>query len=490
MPENVPPAHIDVSGMANLVTMMPNKAICDSLFGSFYLMVHPVHSLIHLPTFRTDYNNYWQWCRNSDISMPDNKLLSDPTFLCLMFSVLYCGATASPPELWSTGKLQGLQKEKTVENLRKTFSASLKMCQHLQYPTLATLTSSLLAHSCTESNVGHLEDLGFAHMTVRIAQSMGLHRDGSSFGLDPISCEMRRRVWWHVVWLDVQISMTHGSQVCLGTSESDSNVAMVSEISDLDLSSRMISLASRSTSPPPGPTSVAMLLTQARCETAKFKRSLATSFQSGAHIEQTQLDHLLSAAKSIQARLDHIIERIPSEGLLKDGSISSHIANASPQTHEWLYSDSIGEATVWGTWARLMIVMYRTEVAISVQKPFLERADSRRKQQKSMWNRYVIIHHISHAFSFLFGILGHHLDLYIPNSYLQSTNHRLVVSSTRADTLGLQHNPVVHHLSPESTTVSTSSGVLAIYMVLQKLPPTVSIIVYYPHISSIQSGLA
>ena len=386
LPENVPQPHIDSPGLAALLTTLPKKEICDPLLRSFSISVHPVHPLLHMPTFQTDYNNFWQWCINSDISLPDNKIISDPTFLCLMFSVLYCGAAASSPGIRTTGDLQGLDGKKMVEDLRKTFSASLKMCQHLLYPTLNTLTSSILAHSCTESNMAHLEDLGFVHMTIRVAQSMGLHKDGSSFGLDAMSCEMRRRIWWHVIWLDVQASILHGSQVCLGTSEVHSDVAMVSEIRDQDLSPRMIGLGLRSASPPSGATSVTMLLARSRSETVRFKRSLADHHHSGGTLGQGQFDDIINAAKGIQSRLDFIAERIPSQIVSGTNFI---FANASPTTHEWLYSDTIGQATVWGAWARIMIVMLKTDVAISVQKPFLGRADGRSKQQQSMWNRYV-----------------------------------------------------------------------------------------------------
>lgn len=37
---------------------------------------------------------------------------------------------------------------------------------------------------------------------VRIAQKMGLHRDGQMLGLSPFETEMRRRIWWQIVLLD------------------------------------------------------------------------------------------------------------------------------------------------------------------------------------------------------------------------------------------------------------------------------------------------
>ena len=48
-------------------------------------------------------------------------------------------------------------------------------------------------------------------LALRIAQSLGLHRDGSVFGLSPFDTEMRRRLWWQVCILDTRASEDHGS---------------------------------------------------------------------------------------------------------------------------------------------------------------------------------------------------------------------------------------------------------------------------------------
>ncbi len=48
-------------------------------------------------------------------------------------------------------------------------------------------------------------------LALRIAQSLGLHRDGTVFGLSPFDTEMRRRLWWQVCILDTRASEDHGS---------------------------------------------------------------------------------------------------------------------------------------------------------------------------------------------------------------------------------------------------------------------------------------
>lgn len=45
---------------------------------------------------------------------------------------------------------------------------------------------------------------------IRIAQKMGLHRDGEALGLSPFETEMRRRIWWQIVMLDAKYAMMSG----------------------------------------------------------------------------------------------------------------------------------------------------------------------------------------------------------------------------------------------------------------------------------------
>jgi len=47
-------------------------------------------------------------------------------------------------------------------------------------------------------------------VVIRIAQKMGLHRDGEMLGLGPFESEMRRRLWWQIIMLDAKYAMMTG----------------------------------------------------------------------------------------------------------------------------------------------------------------------------------------------------------------------------------------------------------------------------------------
>ncbi len=47
-------------------------------------------------------------------------------------------------------------------------------------------------------------------VVLRIAQKMGLHRDGEILGLSPFETEMRRRVWWQIIMVDAKYALMSG----------------------------------------------------------------------------------------------------------------------------------------------------------------------------------------------------------------------------------------------------------------------------------------
>lgn len=71
-------------------------------------------------------------------------------------------------------------------------------------------------------------------LLLRLAQGLGLHRDGSNFGLKPFDAEMRRRLWWHIVLLDLRSSEDHGTEVQIQEQMFDARLPL--NVNEADLS--------------------------------------------------------------------------------------------------------------------------------------------------------------------------------------------------------------------------------------------------------------
>lgn len=82
------------------------------------------------------------------------------------------------------------------------------------------------------------ESPGFVWMmtglAIRMAQSIGLHRDGTNFqNLKPYDIEMRRRVWWAVCMLDIRASENQGTDMTIANDSFDTKLPL--NINDGDI---------------------------------------------------------------------------------------------------------------------------------------------------------------------------------------------------------------------------------------------------------------
>lgn len=71
-------------------------------------------------------------------------------------------------------------------------------------------------------------------LVIRMAQSLGLHRDGSHFQhLSPYDVEIRRRAWWTICMLDVRASEDQGTEYTIPMGSFDTRIPL--NINDADI---------------------------------------------------------------------------------------------------------------------------------------------------------------------------------------------------------------------------------------------------------------
>ncbi|KAL4798174.1 fungal-specific transcription factor domain-containing protein [Aspergillus venezuelensis] len=96
-----------------------------------------------------------------------------------------------------------------------------------------------------------------AAIVVRVAQRQGLHRDGQQLGLTPFEIELRRRLWWHVCFLDMLCSEDQGTDTQISPGMFDTKVPI--NINCDELTPQMTSLPS----PREGYTDISLCIIQA-----------------------------------------------------------------------------------------------------------------------------------------------------------------------------------------------------------------------------------
>ncbi|CAE7030569.1 hypothetical protein PTNB73_05436 [Pyrenophora teres f. teres] len=149
----------------------------------------------------------------------------------LLFAIYYGAATSSTPEhcLAKWGEDRGVLLNRYRFGLEQALArANFLHCDEVIILQAFVVFMVLLRRNDDARNIWTLTGL-----VVRISQTLGIHRDGSHFGLPPFQVEMRRRLWWQVCILDARSSEDHGCDPTIVEAQFDTKMPL--NLNDTDL---------------------------------------------------------------------------------------------------------------------------------------------------------------------------------------------------------------------------------------------------------------
>lgn len=112
-------------------------------------------------------------------------------------------------------------------------------------------------------------------LVIRLAQGLGLHRDGTQFNMTPFETEMRRRVWWLIVTLDLRSAEEVGTELMVADDAFDTHLPL--NINDVDIDPAMTEM------PQPRVGQSDLATTLVRCEICRVSRRLVMDMASREH---------------------------------------------------------------------------------------------------------------------------------------------------------------------------------------------------------------
>ena len=177
--------------LVEIMQSLPPQEDCWRLYQAFKLRVHPVVPIIHLPTLEMLILEFWN----------DFPFAMHGDTLALLLAVTYCG-------LISLADDQYLDLSDTLYSSYEKLIQSYNFLADFSKSTLPRLQSYVLIGTCRASQTDPIASFGFLPSTVRIAQALKLHVENRSDS--PIDLEIRRRLWWHLIYLDVEASLLSG----------------------------------------------------------------------------------------------------------------------------------------------------------------------------------------------------------------------------------------------------------------------------------------
>ena len=127
----------------------------------------------------------------------------------------------------------GLEKKPLVDRYSFGVEQALARADFLNSAELITLQSFILYLACERCHEETRVGWALTRAAIGVAESLGLHRDGTIFGLPPFECEMRRRLWWQLCILDFRNAEKHGTDMSIMAESFDTKRPL--NINDSDL---------------------------------------------------------------------------------------------------------------------------------------------------------------------------------------------------------------------------------------------------------------
>jgi hypothetical protein len=193
--------HHRVLTVHKLRNLLPDRLTVDTLLQKYFDTFETTFRIIHVPTFKAAYGDYWETKKDGENDEMDAIILA-------ILACTICTSTHKHPRYNHTGSNF---HSKAVVWIR-TCEAWLKRQsnKHRSLATLQVRCLRLLALATTSLKVKEYYQEVQAH--VALMRSAGMHRDPSIFGTrcSAFEGEMRRRLWATTVELELQASIDKG----------------------------------------------------------------------------------------------------------------------------------------------------------------------------------------------------------------------------------------------------------------------------------------
>ncbi|TPX11870.1 uncharacterized protein E0L32_007368 [Thyridium curvatum] len=176
-----------------MVDILPPKAVCDRLVDAYISTSEGLYRVIHAPTFREEYEAYWQSKRCTDGFLP--------RLLCM----LCIGSRFETKKGLLHDRSNGVHIP-TATALVRSWLDALRGKQLVDVTSLQAEVLLLHAQRMIAPRYQNTwTQLGFIS---RMAMTMGLHRDPTEFSqITPFVAENRRKLWFTIVDMDLHVAL-------------------------------------------------------------------------------------------------------------------------------------------------------------------------------------------------------------------------------------------------------------------------------------------
>ncbi|KAI0862332.1 hypothetical protein F4860DRAFT_502728 [Xylaria cubensis] len=218
----------------------------------------------------------------------------------LMFAISLAAVTSLQEE--EARENFGEDKKTLLAKLRLGTEQALSLAGVLNTTDISTVQAFIIYLGIVNQDDGQRASWTLAGLLTRIAFGMGLHRDGSQFpNVSPFGAEIRRRVWYHLCFLDARVGDCQVFNV--GITENLFDTKPPSNLNDADITPDMTALPESKN----GYTDLTLCIL--RCKIWHFARGFRSSIAIEPFANKPTLIHQLKSLVEIRRSMAKELEK-------------------------------------------------------------------------------------------------------------------------------------------------------------------------------------
>lgn len=279
------------------IQLLPQRHVADRLLERYWVAAHPITTCVHKPTFEKQYASFWDHV-TYNYEPP-------PPLQSLVFAAWFTAAVGLEDDV--AMQHYGYTKQQLVDLMKIGTESALAKANFLRTTRVDTMQAFImyLIPLCrAEVSRAHSVLLGAA---VRMAECMGLHRDGQAYGLNPLETHVRRLLWHQLCFLDVRTCEAQGPKPAIRREDYDTKLPLNCEEDQLSSQTEVI--------PEPADSWTSALLPLIRFEINEMMRIIWADRRK-LEAKKTTLTAVLTKIENFRKRMlekyDHLIDdRVP-----------------------------------------------------------------------------------------------------------------------------------------------------------------------------------
>ncbi|KAI1618972.1 hypothetical protein EDD36DRAFT_492326 [Exophiala viscosa] len=188
---------------------VPNHGQSNVLFRTWLSGFQLFNPLMDMSNVLDKYQEFWHWYEHRG---SEDKVVPDSGYVPLIFAIWFAGCMCMSKEgfnLWFPQAERHLLSAHFQDKVMK-FLNLLSFPQASSLHKLSAFLTVLASRESSQDTLSTGVELGLA---LRVAQSMGLHRDPKRFSLASWEINTRRQIWWHILQADSALALATGLPV-------------------------------------------------------------------------------------------------------------------------------------------------------------------------------------------------------------------------------------------------------------------------------------